>query len=195
MILFFSSRPSIQASQINLTKEVFSTIFIITSRVAFGKKCKENQKFISLVKEATKVAGGFNLGDLYPSYKWLQNISGLKPKLEKLHKQTDKILQNIVDEHRGVNKSRVNEDHGEEDLVDVLLKQEYCLSDNSVKAVILDMYGGGSETSASTITWAMAEMIKNPRIMEKVQAEILRMLIGSEIQLMNEYDLRTILWW
>jgi flavonoid 6-hydroxylase len=125
-----------EGSQINLTKEVFSTIFIITSRVAFGKKCKENQKFISLVKEATKVAGGFNLGDLYP-YKWLQNISGLKPKLEKLHKQTDKILQNIVDEHREVNKLRVNEGHGEEDLVDVLLKQEYCLSDNSVKAVIL----------------------------------------------------------
>jgi flavonoid 6-hydroxylase len=34
------------------------------------------------------------------------------------------------------------------------------------------MYGGGSETSASTITWAMAEMIKNPRVMEKVQAEV-----------------------
>lgn len=34
------------------------------------------------------------------------------------------------------------------------------------------MYGGGSETSATTIAWAMAEMIKNPRIMEKVQAEV-----------------------
>jgi len=34
------------------------------------------------------------------------------------------------------------------------------------------MYGGGSETSASTILWAMAEMIKNPRIMKKLQAEV-----------------------
>ncbi|PNX82586.1 cytochrome p450 [Trifolium pratense] len=83
-------------------------------------------------------------------------------------------MQNIIDEHREVNKSRASENHGdevEEDLVDVLLKQE-CLSDNSVKAVILDIYGGGSETSATTITWAMAEMIKNPKIMEKVQAEV-----------------------
>ena len=128
-----------EGSEINLTKEVFSRIFLITSRVALGKECKDNKKFISLVWESTRVAGGFNLGDLYPSYKWLQNISGLKPKLEKLHKQTDLILQNIIDEHRLVNKSRANEDHSEEvaeDLVDVLLKQD-CLSDNSVKAVIL----------------------------------------------------------
>ena len=128
-----------EGSEINLTKEVISRIFLITSRVAFGKECKENKKFISLVWEATRVAGGFNLGDLYPSYKWLQNLSGLKPKLEKLHKQTDMILQNIIDEHRLVNRSRAIEDHSEEvteDLVDVLLKQD-CLSDNSVKAVIL----------------------------------------------------------
>lgn len=163
-----------EGSQINFTKEVFSTISTITSRTAFGKKCKENQKFISIVRDAIKIAGGFDLGDLYPSCKWLQNISGLKPKLEKLHKQADLIMQNIIDEHREVNKSRVNEDRGEEleeDLVDVLLKQDF-LSDNSVKAVILDMYGGGSETSATSITWAMAEMIKNPTIMEKVQAEV-----------------------
>jgi flavonoid 6-hydroxylase len=63
----------------------------------------------------------------------------LKPKLEKLHKEADLIMQNIIDEHREVNKSRASEDHGdevEEYLVDVLLKQD-CLSDNSVKAVIL----------------------------------------------------------
>jgi flavonoid 6-hydroxylase len=45
------------------------------------------------------------LGDLFPSYKWLQHISGLKPKLEKLHKEADLIMQNIIDEHREVNKS------------------------------------------------------------------------------------------
>ncbi|KAL5077393.1 hypothetical protein RYX36_016377 [Vicia faba] len=134
------SIASKEGSPINFTKEVLSTIFIITSRVALGKKCKENQKFIYVVKESMRVAGGFELGDLFPSYAWLQHISGLKPKLEKLHKQADMIIQNIIDENREVRKSRVNEDHPkeveEEDLIDVLLNQE-CLSDNSIKAVIL----------------------------------------------------------
>ncbi|KEH18369.1 cytochrome P450 family 71 protein [Medicago truncatula] len=48
------------------------------------------------------------------------------------------------------------------------------------------MYGGGSETSATTITWAMAEMIKNPKIMEKVQAETLRLHPPSTFLLPRE---------
>ena len=40
--------------------------------------------------------------------------------------------------------------------------------------ILKDIFGGGSDTSSATITWAMAEMIKNPRTMEKVQTEVRR---------------------
>ncbi|XP_061359422.1 cytochrome P450 71D9-like [Gastrolobium bilobum] len=163
-----------EGSPINLTKEVISTISTITSRTALGKKCKDHQQFISVIKEVIDFAGGFHLEDLYPSAKWLEHISGLKPKLEKLKQKSDKILQNIINEHReGKLRSAQGQDEdAREDLVDVLLKQEFCLSDDSIKAVILDIFGAGSETSATTITWAMAEMIKNPRVMKKVQDEV-----------------------
>lgn len=36
-----------------------------------------------------------------------------------------------------------------------------------------------NDTSSATITWTMAEMIKNPRIMEKAQAEV-RLYFGNE---------------
>jgi cytochrome P450 len=35
-----------------------------------------------------------------------------------------------------------------------------------------DIFGAGGETSATTIDWAMAEMIRDPRIMKKAQAEV-----------------------
>ncbi|KAK7305224.1 hypothetical protein VNO77_43126 [Canavalia gladiata] len=101
-----------------------------------------------------------------------EHISGLKPKLENLHQQADQILQNIVNDHR---EFKLSEEQGEEVgevLLDVLLKEEFCLSDDSIKAAIWDIFGGGSDTSSTTITWAMTEIIKNPRIMEKVQAEV-----------------------
>ncbi|KAK7266620.1 hypothetical protein RIF29_19269 [Crotalaria pallida] len=163
-----------EGSLINLSKEVFSTISTITSRTAFSKKCKNHQEFITIVKEATEIAGGFDLEDLYPSAKWLQRISRLKPKLEKFFQSADQIMQSIIDDHRNSRTTLGQGEETEEDLIDVLLKFKDAsnLTDNQIKAVILDVFGGGSETSATTIVWAMAETIKNPRIMRKVQAEV-----------------------
>ncbi|XP_027930342.1 cytochrome P450 71D9-like [Vigna unguiculata] len=178
---FIKSIASREGSTINLTKEILTTISTIVSRTALGSKFREHQKFISAVRKATEVAGGFDLGDLYPSAAWLQNISGLKSKIEKYHQQTDQIMQSIVDDHRKT-KSSAAQGQGElveNDLVDVLMKEEFGLSDNGIKAVILDIYGGGSETSSKTITWAMAEIIKDPRVMKKVQAEV-REVFGKE---------------
>jgi cytochrome P450 len=42
-----------------------------------------------------------------------------------------------------------------------------------------DMYTSGSETSATTTEWAMAELVRNPRVMEKAQAEVRQLLAGK----------------
>jgi len=43
---------------------------------------------------------------------------------------------------------------------------------NLLIATSQDIFGAGGETSSSTIDWAMAEMIRNPRIMKKAQDEV-----------------------
>jgi cytochrome P450 len=42
----------------------------------------------------------------------------------------------------------------------------------NVVLFIQDVFLGGTDTSATTITWAMTELIKNPEVMAKAQTEI-----------------------
>ena len=51
---------------INLSEKIFSSTYSITSRAAFGNKCKYEKEFISLVKETFLLSGGFYLPDLFP---------------------------------------------------------------------------------------------------------------------------------
>lgn len=130
-------------SPINLTQKVFSTIFGITSRAAFGKKCQEQEKFISIVKESIELAAGFNIADVFPSVKLLHLISGVRPKLERMHREADRIMENIINEHKEA--TRAGKAATAEDLVDVLLKfqehgdSEFSLTNDNIKAVILVM--------------------------------------------------------
>ncbi|PHT93335.1 hypothetical protein T459_01217 [Capsicum annuum] len=97
----------------------------------------------------------------------------LRAKLEKLHHEVDRLLDENIDDHTDVNNTSMHED-----LMDVLLRVQndgnYELTRNNIKAVILDMFAAGTDTSASTVDWTMAEMLKNPSALEKAQEEVRR---------------------
>lgn len=132
-------------SPIDLTQKVFSYANNIICRSAFGKRFKNHEELIQLTIELTDSAGGFDVADLFPSIKILQNISGLKSKLMKLHYKIDQILNSIIEEHkeRLANTVKFNGQSSEEDLIDVLLRLketgdlEFPITINSMKAIIL----------------------------------------------------------
>lgn len=109
-------------SSVNLSRKIFSLTYGITAQAAFGKTSNHQDQFLSLINKIVKLLGGFGVVDWYPSIKLLDRISGMRRKLEKVHKQIDVILQSIVDEHKE-KMSTKNSACGEmkDDLVDVLL--------------------------------------------------------------------------
>ncbi|KAJ7969240.1 Cytochrome P450 [Quillaja saponaria] len=183
---------------INLSHQISILTNNITARTVFGSQCKDRDEFISSVKQVFVLAGGFDLPDLFPSLKFLNFLTGMKPALEKLHKRVDKILGNIIDEHRlkrsanNMYRSRNYTNHDKpifdhhEDLIDVLIKlQDSCdlefkMVDDNIKGIAQDMFAGGTETTATVMEWAISELVKNPRVMEKAQAEIRQALEGKK---------------
>lgn len=128
-------------SVINLSEEIYSTGYAITSKAAFGNKSKEQERFVSVVKEVGKVAGGFDIADLFPSVQLLHLLSGLRPKLERLHLEANRIMDIIIKEHKD-QETRQAGQTVVKDLVDVLLKfhdhadLEFSLTTDNIKAVI-----------------------------------------------------------
>ncbi|KAI5683738.1 hypothetical protein M9H77_04966 [Catharanthus roseus] len=165
---------------VNLSQKIFSLTYSITSRIAFGKRNKDQERFEGLVDEISKLAAGFSIADLYPSIKLLRVISGMERKLKRVQREVDEILQNILNEHRDqemMMKGESGEANKEDDLVDVLLNIqksedfEVPLSDNNLKAVLFDIFSAGSDTSTTILEWAISETLKNSRILKRAQEE------------------------
>lgn len=166
---------SYEGSVVNLNEKLSSTICEVVLRVTVGDKDRENKTLLRLIKETTSLAAGFDLFDLYPSRKWLQILNGKRRKLEKLHKNVDTILQNIVDDQKRMNKKLVEKK--QEVLLDLLLKfqdegSEFPLKEDNIKASLQEVISAGIDTSSTALTWTIAEMLRNPSIMKKAQDEV-----------------------
>ncbi|CAI0448792.1 unnamed protein product [Linum tenue] len=166
---------------LNFSKLACSVTNGIVARVTFGKKYSGQEEFIPLIEEITKVVGGFNVADLFPALKFLPAATGMRRNLLKLRNEASRLLEAIIDDHRSCRGSRTGGGGDEvDDLVDVLLKLQangeldFPLTDDNIKAVIMDIFTAGSDTSSTTMNWAMSEMIKNPRTLREAQAEVRR---------------------
>ncbi|KAL2342138.1 hypothetical protein Fmac_010078 [Flemingia macrophylla] len=166
-----------EGSIFNLSQSIYHLTYGIAARAAFGKKSRHQEAFLAKIDEQLQLLGGFSVADLYPSSRVLRMMAKLG-KLETLHRDIDRMLQDIIDEHK--NRKSSIEGEAVEDLVDVLLKfqsqkgSDCTLTDENIKAVVQDIFVGGGETSSSVVEWAMSELIRNPRVMEEAQVEVRR---------------------
>ncbi|KAL5101205.1 hypothetical protein RYX36_005532 [Vicia faba] len=166
-----------EGSIVNVSQKISDMTHGIVARAAFGKRNKHEQVFKLALDEIISLWGGFCIADLYPSIESLQRMSMAKKKFEKLHREIDMIMQDIVDDHKSIHR-RVSKD---EDIVDALLKiqqenehTQHRVTDVNMKSIILDMFAAGTETSTGVGAWCMSEMVKNPKVLEEAQAEVRR---------------------
>jgi len=104
-------------------------------------------------------------------------VRGLEGKITRTFQALDGLLEKVIDDHRRRPPNTDDDDH--RDFVDVLLDvhkhdKEYGiqLETNEIKAIILDMFAAGTDTTSAVMEWAMAELVTHPRAMRKLQDEI-----------------------
>ncbi|XP_068653990.1 cytochrome P450 703A2 [Aristolochia californica] len=154
----------------------------------------EAMEFMGITHELFCLLGLIYLGDYLPFWRWVDPY-GCERKMRTVEKRVDEFHSMIIEEHRK-KKEKVGsgdvDEEGKMDFVDILLSlpgedgKEH-MDDVEIKALIQDMIAAASDTSSVTNEWAMAEVIKHPRVMRKIQEE-LDSIVGRE-RMVTEADL------
>ncbi|KAL3645129.1 hypothetical protein CASFOL_010309 [Castilleja foliolosa] len=179
---------------VNMTDKIFGFTCSVVCRAAFGKVMMEDREaLMALLVKVVPLAAGFELADLFPSFKLLHVLCWSKYKLLNMRRQLDAILDAMLEEH----KLKQSGEFGGEDVVDVLLRVQrnqelqFAITDDNIKAVIFDLFTGATETSSTLVDWTMTELMRNPCVMAKVQAEVREAFKGKkEIEESNVNELK-----
>ncbi|KAJ4974881.1 hypothetical protein NE237_008055 [Protea cynaroides] len=152
----------------------------------------KSEEFKEMVVELMVLAGVFNIGDFVPALERF-DLQGVAGKMKKLHARFDSFLNGIIAEHQSTGgKGDGVLQHN--DLLSTLISlkddadgEGGRLSDTEIKALLLDLFTAGTDTSSSTVEWALAELIRHPHILAQAQKE-LDSVVGKD-RLVTESDL------
>nr|GEW65326.1 cytochrome P450 71AV8-like [Tanacetum cinerariifolium] len=174
-----------ESTPINLTHKIFTMMNVIATRVAVGSRFKDQRTLLVLIEEIIALSGGFDVSDLFPSFKLIHLVTGMRKKLTTIHDKIDKMFDSIILEHQEQRRPDGQNDQNE-DLLDVLLRLkdegafQFPLTLDHIKAILVDMFVAGTDTASVTIEWAMLELMRNPSAMKKAQAEVRYVLKGKK---------------
>ncbi|OAY65549.1 Cytochrome P450 71B36 [Ananas comosus] len=175
----FISDCSNSSLPVDLSKELIALTSTITCRMAFGRTYQDvSSRLQTILKETVVLLAGFFIADYLPIIGWADWLTGMRARLEKNFTDLDRLYQQVIDEHLNT----LQQHDSGEDFVHILLrmqKDEKSLTTNQIKAALLDVFVGGSNTSSATVVWSMTELMRHPQVMKKAQEEV-RSLVGGK---------------
>ncbi|KAI5069222.1 hypothetical protein GOP47_0015523 [Adiantum capillus-veneris] len=139
-----------------------------------------------LVKDLEQETMPF-IGDFIPWLSWLDLLRRLG--IRYVHRRIDAFITHILTERK---EAMMHNNAPTDDLLHEIMKpsqDEDCgLTMLEVKSIILEMFGGSIHTTTLTLEWAMAELLKNPHCLTKLQREI-DTVIGCKKKQISDSDI------
>ncbi|KAJ1377811.1 Cytochrome P450 [Sesbania bispinosa] len=105
------------------------------------------------------------------------DLQGMGKKLKEVRDRYDNMIENIIQEHEEARNKSTRKDAAR-DVLDALLSiyedpnSEVKITRDNIKAFLVDMFTGGTDTTAVTLEWSLAELMNHPIVMEKARKEI-----------------------
>ncbi|KAH6834194.1 hypothetical protein C2S53_020261 [Perilla frutescens var. hirtella] len=176
-----SGRVNLSAMFIEFTNDV-------VCRSAFGRKYSTSEKgkrFLELVGELSESVGSFSVGEFISWLSWVDRARGFDQKFNSDAQELDEFLDAVIQE-----RIENQEEISGENFLDILLeisKDDVSVDRDGIKAILMDAFAAGTDTSSTFLEWAMTELLRHPAVMEKLQTEVRE--IAEENREITEFDL------
>ncbi|CAH2079686.1 unnamed protein product [Thlaspi arvense] len=133
----------------------------------------EAERVRDLVTESTALTMKIFVANMFHKPLKKLGISLFKKEIMGVSCRFDEVLEKILEEHE----EKLEEDH-DMDLLDKLLASyrdkntEYKFTRNHIKSLFVDLLVAGTDTSRHATQWTLAEIINNPKVLERLREEI-----------------------
>ncbi|PWA40748.1 cytochrome P450 71A2 [Artemisia annua] len=192
-----------RGSVVDLSEMIISLTNNIICQVALGRIYGDYKKFKELLVAFQNLLGVMSVGSYIPWLSWVDWLRGLEGRTNKVAKELNEFFDGVIEEHINKNKMVNDGNEKENDLVDILLDiqrddtTDFKFERDTIKAVISDVFSGGTDTTFSSIEWALSELIRHPKTMEKLQLEVTKIAQGrpmiTEDDMVNMHYLKAVL--
>ncbi|WCJ36607.1 cytochrome P450 family 76 subfamily G polypeptide 1 [Euphorbia peplus] len=173
MIEFLNSK---EGEAVNIGDIVFANVFNTLSNLLFSEDLvglEDDGKAKSTIWKLMENMMSPNVSDFYPVIEAL-DLQGLKRKVSICLQEMFGIWEIYVKERRERPAAKTKAD-----FLDVFLANGF--DDDQINWLVLEFLSAGTDTTTTTIEWAIAELVKNKQVMEKLEEELEREINNKTI--------------
>ncbi|CAK8576015.1 unnamed protein product [Lathyrus sativus] len=160
---------------VNITEELLKLTNNVISKMMLG----EVEEAREVVRGVTEIFGEFNVSDFIWLFKKV-DFQGFGKRIEDLFLKFDTLVERIIckrEETRKKNKGQ-NSNGQARDFLDILLDfvenqtSDVKIQRVHIKALTMDFFTAGTDTTAISTEWALVELMKNPSLLQQAREEI-----------------------
>lgn len=179
-------------SPINVGEQTFLTILNVVTSMLWGgtvpgeERGRLGAEFRRVVADMTELLGAPNISDFFPALARF-DLQGLVKKMSGLAPKFDQIFDRMIEKQSSVDALGDRAGASSKDFLQFLLRVKdegdvkTPLTMTQIKALLMDMVVGGSDTSSNAIEFALAEVMNKPEVMRKAQDELDRVVGEDDI--------------
>ncbi|CAN6676358.1 unnamed protein product [Malus baccata var. baccata] len=191
-LISYVNESAVNGEVVDIGRAAFKTSLNLLSRTVFSVDLADPhsamaREFKDLVWGIFEEAGKPNLADYFPVLKKIDPL-GIRRRLtghfRKMLDLFDRLMMQRFESRKALDYIMTN------DMLDTLIniseEKNEDMDIDEIQHLLLELFAAGTDTTSSTVEWAMAELLRNPEKLSKAQAE-LKQIIGKG-KLVEESD-------